>query len=355
MKLTDLGFDDNLEKYRQENGLTSFDIGRVLLEHKERFVVGTENGEYEAELMGSLRFNAESRRDLPAVGDWVAVMAFDENKALIHAIYPRKSIIERQEVGKKGQKQIIAANIDFGLIVQAVGRDFNINRIERYLTICHSANVQVIIILTKIDLISPQELKDTLISLEGRIKDIPIHSISNESKKGYEHINKMFVQGKTYCLLGSSGVGKSTLTNNISGKDIMETGAISSSVNKGKHVTSHRELIVLPNGAILIDNPGLRAVGITDSNEAIELTFDPIIDIAMNCRYNDCTHINEKGCAVLEAIDNGKINTDAYSNYIKMKKEQLHFESTVLEKRQKDKEFGKMIKGIKKNRKKNKY
>tara|TARA_R110001583_G_scaffold8895_2_gene41906 strand:- start:10400 stop:11464 length:1065 start_codon:yes stop_codon:yes gene_type:complete len=354
MELKDLGYNTELEKYAINQNLVEFEIGRIILEHKERYVVKTPTSEFDAELVGNIRFTAQTRYDFPAVGDWVAFSEYDEGKALIHAIYPRFSIIERQAVGKSGQVQIIATNIDFGLIVQAVDRDFNLNRLERYLTICNASNVKPLIILSKIDLIEEDELQSILTQVEARIKNIPILTISNLTTS-YNQVAQLIEAGKTYCLLGSSGVGKSTLLNNLSGKEQMKTGEISTSVNKGKHVTSHRELIVLEKGGILIDNPGMREVGIADTSGGLEMTFDTIIEYAEGCRYSDCTHMHEKGCAIIEAVTNGEIDEDSYSNFQKMEKEKMHFESDAQERKKKDKDFGKMIKDVKKQRKSNKY
>lgn len=336
------------------NELDSFEVGRVILEHKELYVIKTPMQEYDAELMGNLRFLAESRHDYPAVGDWVAFMEYDEDKVLIQAIYPRQSIIERKAVGKSGEIQIIATNIDFGLIVQAVDRDFNLNRLERYLTICNSSKVNPLIVLSKIDLITDNELQSILTEISERITGIPIICVSNESI-GYSQLDKHIKNGKTYCLLGSSGVGKSTLLNGLVGKEDMKTGEISSAVNKGKHTTSHRELIVLNNGGILIDNPGIREVGITDNSSGLSITFESILEYASDCKYSDCTHTHEKGCAVLLAVKNEEIDIDAYHNFYKMEKEKMHFESDVQEKRKKDKDFGKMVKEVKKQRKNSKF
>ncbi len=355
MTLEDLGYNLDLENYRKDQNLDSFEVGRVISEHKERYIVKTTGNEYDAEIIGSLRFSAHNRTDFPAVGDWVAISEYDENKVLIHAVFPRKTIIERQAVGKQGEKQIIATNIDYAFIVQAVDRDFNINRIERYLIICNTSDVKPIIILNKIDLIIDLELKELIRKVQDRVKHVPIVAISNETQKGYATINKLIMKGKTYCLLGSSGVGKSTLLNNLSGKYLMKTNTISISTNKGRHVTSHRELIVLENGGILIDNPGMREVGIADSTSGIESTFDEIIELSQNCKFKDCTHMTEIGCAVLAAVDNGEIDESSYENYLKMEREKEHFESTVAEKRKKDKDFGKMIKNYKKDKKMNKY
>ena len=204
----------------------------------------TPDHEFDAELIGNLRFTAESRYDFPAVGDWVAFSEYDDGKALIQGIYPRSSIIERQAVGKLGQVQIIATNIDVGLIVQAVDRDFNLNRLERYLTICNASHVEPVVVLSKIDLISKSDLESIIAQITQRIKSAPILTVSNQPK-GYNQLEPIIKKGKTYCLLGSSGVGKSTLLNSLSGSLQMKTGEISSSVNKGRHITSHRELIVV--------------------------------------------------------------------------------------------------------------
>jgi len=355
MILADLGYNEDLKNHRIEQGLDSFGVGRVITEHKEKYIVKTDINEFEAEVIGNLRFTAKNRSDFPAVGDWVAISEYDKNKALIHAIFPRKTIIERQAVGKFGEKQIIATNIDFALIVQAVDRDFNINRIERYLTICNASNVKPIIILSKIDLISSLQLKDIQNNITDRIKFVPIVAISNETEIGYDRLNELFMKGNTYCLLGSSGVGKSTLLNNVSGTVVMKTDSISTKTKKGRHITSHRELIILENGGILIDNPGMREVGIADTTSGLETTFNTIVNLSQNCKFKDCTHIHENGCAILDAVEKGEIDKDSYQNYLKMEREKSHFESTVTEKRKKDKEFGKMIKNYKKDKKRNKY
>jgi len=355
MTLDDLGYNVDLKNHRIEQGLDSFGVGRVISEHKERYIVKTNENEFEAELVGNLRFSAKNRPNFPAVGDWVAISEYNENKVLIHAIFPRKTILERQAVGKFGEKQIIATNIDYAFIVQAVDRDFNINRIERYLTICNASNVKPIIILSKIDLISDLQLKNILDNVQERIKHAPIVVISNETQVGYKKLLKFILKGNTYCLLGSSGVGKSTLLNNVSGKELMKTNSISLSTNKGRHITSHRELIILERGGILIDNPGIREVGIADTSSGLEITFNTIVELSKNCKFKDCTHIHENGCAILEAIERGEIVKDSYQNYLKMEREKTHFESTFKEKRKKDKDFGKMVKNYKKDKKLNKY
>jgi ribosome biogenesis GTPase / thiamine phosphate phosphatase len=353
MKLEDLGYNENLEKSRNENNLNGFEVGRVISEHKERYIVKTEKGEFEAEITGNLRFSAKGREDFPAVGDWVALTIHDLDFSIIHAILPRTTAITRQAVGKLGEIQLIATNIDYALLLQAVDRDFNINRLERYLTICNSSMVSPVIVLTKSDLVDDLQRSELLEKIKARIKDVPVIAISNLSQDGYQTLKPVIEKGKTYCMLGSSGVGKSTLLNNLSGRSVMRTDTISNSTNKGRHVTSHRELIILENGGILIDNPGIREVGIADSTGGLETTFDMIIRLSNDCRFKDCTHTNEKGCSVLEAVEKGEIDKASFENYQKMEREKAHFKSSVAERRKKEKDFGKMLKNYKKDIKKN--
>lgn len=325
IKLDDLGYNEKLEEFRIEQKLDNFEIGRVIAEHKERYIVKTTIAELEAEITGNLRFSTASREDFPAVGDWVALTTYDSDSAIIHKILPRFSIIKRQAVGQFGEIQIIATNIDYAFLIQAADRDFNINRLERYLTICYSSKVSPIILLNKTDLVDEQKINEILNSIKIRIKEVPIIAISNETQVGYETIKKLIEKGKTYCMLGSSGVGKSTLLNNLSGRNIMKTDLISQSTSKGRHVTSHRELIVLENGGILVDNPGMREVGIADTTEGLETTFDKIISLSQKCKFKDCTHTNETGCSVLEAIDKGEIEKSSYENYLRLEREKVHF------------------------------
>lgn len=355
MKLDDLGYNDKIEKLRIENNLEEVDIGRIISEHKERYIVKTEKGEFEAEITGNLRFSAKGREDFPAVGDWVALTMYDSDFSVIHEILPRFSIISRQAISQFGEVQIIATNIDYAFLVQAVDRDFNVNRLERYLTICYSSDVSPIIVLSKTDLIDEQRMNEILDDIKLRIKNVPVIAISNETRNGYEAIKKTIEKGKTYCMLGSSGVGKSTLLNNLSGRTIMRTDTISQSTNKGRHVTSHRELIILENGGILVDNPGMREVGIADTTSGLATTFDKIVSLSQNCKFKDCTHTRETGCSILEAVEKGDIDKSSYENYLKLEREKAHFELTVVEKRKKDKELGKIIKNYKKDMTRNKY
>lgn len=337
------------------NDINESELGRIIVEHKERYILQSFEGTFNAEITGNLRFTAESRADFPAVGDWVRYMKMDEQNVVILEIFPRFSVLERQAVGKLAEVQIIASNIDCAFLVQAVGHDFNLKRLERYLTICYSANIDPIIILTKIDLIVEDEIKNLLDQISDRIKNVPVIALSSETKDGYKQLETQMEAYSTYCFIGSSGVGKSTIVNQLKKEVVLKTKEISFSTNKGRHTTSHRELFVLPNKSIVIDTPGMREVGITDQSQGIEITYDQINELANECRFSDCTHNNERGCAVLEAIESGDLSEEVYANYQKLKREQEHFSSTVHEKRQRDKEFGKMIKTVLNQKKRNKY
>jgi len=353
MTLTDLGYNTKIEKNILENNLMAFTIGRVTQEHRERYIVSTGKLEYNAEITGNLRFTAGSREDFPAVGDWVAMTVFDSDLAIIHSILPRKSILERQAVGKYGEKQIVSANIDVALIVQSIDNNFNVNRLERYLTICYSANIEPVLVISKIDLATGTDLKKAINQLEKRDRKIKRILLSNTTQQGIDKLSRLLQKGKTYCVVGSSGVGKSTLINNLLKINILKTGKISESTNKGRHISDHRELFVLENGSIIIDTPGMRELGITDSDEGIRTTYQEIFDLSLKCKFPDCKHLNESGCAVLEALDNGIIDRESLENFRRIQREQQRFQSSVAEKRKKEREFGKMLKNYVKQKKKN--
>ncbi len=348
MTLKDLGYTPDLDKYRADKELDSLSVGRVISEHKERYVVKTSEKEYDAEILGNLRHAAQSRSDFPAVGDWVALSEYDDDKALIHAVLPRKSTIERQAAGKRGDKQIIAANIDVAFIVQAVDRDFSVNRLERYFAICRTSGIEPIVILSKIDLIEEKLLSELFQNIRKRQKQVPVLAISNESLRGIEELKAILEKGKTYCLLGSSGVGKTTLLNTLIGRDVMKTGPISEHTSRGRHITTHRELHVLENVGIIIDNPGMREVGVADAAKGIDSTFESILEYAQKCRFKNCTHVHETGCAVLKALESGEIDPESYENYLKMERERTHFEASQAERRKRDRIFGKLMKNYKK-------
>ncbi len=350
MSLEDIGYNEDLRYYVDKLETHDQVIGRVIAEHKERYVIQTIDKELEAEVTGNLRFRATERADFPAVGDWVILSVFDNSLGIIHEILPRKSLLERSAVGKYGEKQIIGSNIDFALIVMAVDRDFNINRLERYMNLTLSGNVEPIVLLSKTDLVDETKIEDLVNKIRIRHKSIKIIPFSNLNKKSYLAIRSQLQEGKTYCIIGSSGVGKSSLVNNLSEQKIMKTKEISTSTHKGRHVTSHRQLFLLKGGGILIDTPGMREVGVIEN---VEEVFDDISLLASQCRFNDCTHVHEEGCAVLEALEANKIDRASYENYLKLQRESERSNASIAERRRKDKAFGKMVKATMKNKRRN--
>lgn len=355
MTLTDLGYNEDLKSYVRDNKLTDFTIGRVTQEHRERYIVSTGDDEFDAEITGNLRFTAMSRADFPAVGDWVTMVVYDSAMAIIHKVLPRRSVLERQAVGKPGEKQIISANIDTALIIQSIDNNFNINRLERYLTICYSSGIEPVLIISKIDLAHDDEIASVKLDLNVREKKIKTILFSNTSLEGFDQILELIQKGKTYCVVGSSGVGKSTLINNLLKKNVLKTAAISQSTNKGRHVTSHRELFVLEGGGIIIDTPGMKELGVTDNLTGIKTTFEEIFNLTLRCKFPDCTHTKEAGCAVLEALDKDIIDEASLENFKKIQRDQQRFQTTIAEKHKKDMEFGRFAKSVVKEKKKNKF
>lgn len=341
-----LGYDAFFEVGRKKLGLDQFSVARVTVEFRGAYKVKNFNGEFLAKITGKQMFDASSREDYPAVGDWVAVDELPEGEAVIRGILPRKTIIKRKSINKN-EVQIIATNIDEALIVESVGRDYSLNRFERYFAIANAGGIKPVVLLNKTDLISKEELDLKLSQLKSRFGGVDIILTNTVTDDGLRELRDCLKKEKTYCFLGSSGVGKSSLINKLLGKDVIKTEEISAHANRGKHVTTGREMYFLDNGSIVIDNPGMREVGMTDTGSGVSDTFEEIASLASKCDYADCTHTHEPGCAVLADVEAGNIEQDKYSNYIKLKKEADFYEMSEFEKREKDKKFGKLIKKTK--------
>ncbi len=325
---------------------------RVVAHYRGQYRVRTPEKEFWAEVTGKMMFTSTSQADYPVVGDWVKISELDDDHALIHEILPRKTVIQRKSAGKN-KAQVIAANIDTVFIIQAVDRDYNLNRFERYITLATAGKIKPVIVLNKIDLIPEAELAEKVSQVKKRFKKTDVLATSVINKNGMAELSKSIKKQKTYCLLGSSGVGKSSLINKLLGKDILKTRNISISTKKGKHATTHRELFILENGGMVIDNPGMREVGITDAGTGIESVFNEISQLAEACKFSDCTHKHEAGCAILAAVESGEIDKSKYLNYLKLKKESDYYAMTKLEKRRKDRAFGKMVHKVMEHKKKN--
>jgi len=315
------------------------------------YIVRNETSELSAKITGKMMFTASSRDEYPAVGDWVLITVVDEEHAIIHEILPRKTALKRKSVNSSDE-QLIASNIDVALIVQSPDRDYNLNRFERYSTLAESENIKPVIVLNKTDLLSENELNEKISEIQKRLNNIEIHTTSIFTGEGIAGLRNSIKKGLTYCFLGSSGVGKSSIINILLGEDLMKTAEISSSSNRGRHITTHRELFILEKGGILIDNPGMREIGVLDSETGIKSVFSEIYELSKECKFSDCSHVNEPGCAVLKAISSGRLDKAQYDNYIKLVKENEYNTMTKLEKREKDRKFGQFIKTAKKQMKK---
>jgi len=352
--LEDIGYKPFFELKRKELGFLDFSVARVIAEYKEAYRVKNINGEFLSKITGKQIFKASGREDYPAVGDWVLITQSDSEHSVINGILPRQTIIKRRfgdknKSGEKSDVQIIATNIDIGFVIESVDRDYSLNRFERYFSLLLDGGVRGSIILNKIDLLSLEEKEKKLNELKDRFPDIDIILTSIVNNDGLKELKNYIEKGKTYCFLGSSGVGKSSLINKLIGKEIIETNDISSYSDRGKHTTTGRQMYFLDNGGIVIDNPGIREVGMTNTILGIDGFFDEISTLGKKCKYIDCTHINEPGCVVLGAIKSGLIDEEKYTNYINLKKEAEYYNMNDTEKRDKDKSFGRFIKKAKKD------
>lgn len=351
IKNEDFGYDDYFESNRQKLGWGDLAVARVTVEHRGVYKVKNADGIYLAKVTGKQMFEATSREDYPAVGDWVVISEADKEQAVIHGILPRRTIIKRKSNGKNAI-QVIATNIDVALVVESVNRDFNLNRLERYFAIAKDGGIQPAIVLNKIDLISPEELDIIKTQIKDRFGEVDLILTSIVTDEGLAELKKYVQPRQTYCFLGSSGVGKSSLINKLLGGDVIKTEDIGSRNDRGKHATTTREMYFLADGGIVIDNPGMREVGVANVDEGIDNFFDEITLLAEKCKFGDCSHTSEPGCGVLAALKAGLLDEGKYNNYISLKKEADFYELTELEKREKDKQFGKFINKAKKEFKK---
>ena len=350
MTLRDIGFDDWFQQILGESEKLGYSIARVTAVNRDNYLVMNEAGdEILAETTGRLMFSKESSTDLPAVGDWAFVQYYnDDTFATIEDLFPRKSVLRRKAAGKKIEYQMIAANIDVAFIIQSCDLDFNLRRLERYVVMAHDGNIKPMVLLSKSDLVNQEDLHHKIIAIKSAHIDCEIAAFSSYTGSGLMQIRHMLQPGKTYCLLGSSGVGKTTLLNHLLGHNTFETNTVRAKDGKGRHTTARRQLIVLDQGAMLIDTPGMRELGTIGVDTGIDESFTDILELLEGCQFNDCTHTSETGCSVLRAVEDGLLDEARYRSYLKLRKESAYHEMSYAEKRKRDRQSGQFIKSAKK-------
>jgi ribosome biogenesis GTPase / thiamine phosphate phosphatase len=343
-------FDLAFQPYRDRGHFA----GRVVLEERGSYRLYTEQGELSARVRGKLRFDSESAADFPAVGDWVAISRRERDGLVqIQAVLPRRSKFSRKAAGANSEEQVVAANVDTVFLVQGLDHDFNLRRLERYLVAAFESNAAPVVILSKADLCEGVEQK--IAGAESVAPGTPVHAISSVSGQGLDALDQYVLPGVTVAFLGSSGAGKSTLINRIIGEEIQKTAEVRAHDSRGRHTTTHRELLVLKTGGLLIDTPGMRELQLWDASGSLDLAFSDVQSIAGGCYFSDCSHQNEPGCAVRQALEDGSLDRSRYESYTKMEKELEYLDSRMdtrlnLKRKSRDKKIHRAFRTIKPKR-----
>ncbi len=321
--LNSLGWSSQWKNAFLDAGEANGAPARVIREHRGVYALVSEAGEMLAEVTGRFRHRAQTRCDFPAVGDWVvSEQPAPSSRAVIHSVLPRRSAFVRRSAGAKSEEQVVAANVDTVFLVSGLDHDFNLRRIERYLTLAYDSGAAPVIVLNKADLHG--NLEQARQQVEAVACGVPILLVSAATGMGLGALRAALPPGTTGALLGSSGVGKSTLVNAMLGRELLRTAAVREDDSRGRHTTTHRELIPLPGGAVLIDTPGMRELQLIGDDSSLARSFDEIAELGRQCRFKDCSHTEEPGCAVQAALADGRLDAERYESYLRQRKELRH-------------------------------
>jgi ribosome biogenesis GTPase len=349
MMLEELGWDSEFARHAEILLQPGQEPARVMAVDRGTYLLRGEAGEIAGELSGRFRFEAAANGDVPGVGDWVCMRVASPDLAVVHALLPRRSVLCRKQAGRSVERQTIGANIDVAFLMQSCHYDFNVRRLERYLVACRDGGIEPVVLLSKADLLQPEELALRVAEAGRTGMAERILTLSTRSGTGLELLQACLEPRKTFCFVGSSGVGKSTLVNALMGRDTQETRGVSGT-GEGRHTTTRRELFRLANGAWVVDTPGMRELGMAGGDEGLNAHFEDVRDLVARCRFSDCTHSGEPGCAVRQALEAGDLEEGRLQHYHKLRRENEHYNRSHAEKRQRDKAFSKHVKAVLKSK-----
>ena len=347
ISLSAYGWNDKLNQLKQVSVFKHLFHGRVSIVHRTCYEVVSENGLFQCELTGNMMFG-KSEFELPCTGDWVIFQSFDEYKGVIVDMLPRERTLYRRKSGTVADKQVMASYVDKAFMVQSLDDNFNVRRVERFMVQILEENINPVLVLNKADL--DFDRQKTEASIKHIISQIPVFFTSILHPETIHSLQKSITEGETVVFVGSSGVGKSSLINALCEKSLLSVSEISLSTGKGRHTSTRREMVLMNDCGVLIDTPGIREFGLTAGNSGSLAEMLDISDFAQSCRFADCTHTNEPGCAVVEAVNNGLLERKLLESYHKLQREAWHFSTSAHEKRKKEKSFAGLIDEVKKRK-----